>query len=205
MASEVEELREALKPVPCHFCGRPVRTVHVTQGAEQVHWWTVVCDVPPSQAYRDPTLCRGVNGPRKITEAEAIAAWNAALSQAQAVERKAVARCIAIVRRVRDEFLSENYAVGQPVSSFNERFACDEVARAIEDEFAIGTKEQQALLRSNPLGKTRAALASPREDEAMVEREKRVCNICTATVAEYPEGMCCHCYEMPWPIRGADK
>lgn len=31
----------------------------------------------------------------------------------------------------RDDFLSEQYAVGQPMSSFSERFACGECARAI--------------------------------------------------------------------------
>lgn len=31
-------------------------------------------------------------------------------------------------------------------------------------------------------------------------KDARQCSICTATVASYPEGMCCHCYEMPWPL-----
>jgi len=29
---------------------------------------------------------------------------------------------------------------------------------------------------------------------------ERVCKVCTATVSAYPEGMCCHCQEMPWPL-----
>lgn len=28
----------------------------------------------------------------------------------------------------------------------------------------------------------------------------RQCSICKAIVASYPEGMCCHCVERPWPI-----
>jgi hypothetical protein len=56
-----------------------------------------------------------------------------------------------ITREKRDEFLSDQYATGQPLSSFNERFACDEVARAIEDDFAIGTIEQRDLLGLPPL------------------------------------------------------
>lgn len=59
---------------------------------------------------------------------------------------RAVAQCIAIVREVRDGFLSEEYATGQPVSSFTERFACDQAASAIENHFAIGTTEQHKLL-----------------------------------------------------------
>jgi len=60
--------------------------------------------------------------------------------------RVAIARCIAIARETRDGFLSEEYAVDQPLSSFQERFACDQVAQAIENEFAMGTIEQCQLL-----------------------------------------------------------
>ncbi len=47
-----------------------------------------------------------------------------------------VARCLEIAREVRDGFLSEEYAVGQPLASLNERFACDQIIAAIEREFA---------------------------------------------------------------------
>lgn len=60
--------------------------------------------------------------------------------------RRAVARCIEIVRETRDGFLSEQYAVDQPMSSFLERFACDQVAEAIQQEFGMGTIEQCKLL-----------------------------------------------------------
>jgi hypothetical protein len=36
---------------------------------------------------------------------------------------------------------------------------------------------------------------------SVMEENERVCTICTATVARFPEAMCCHCYEMPWPIK----
>jgi hypothetical protein len=49
---------------------------------------------------------------------------------------KVVARCIEIIREVRDGFLSEEYAVDQPLSSLSERFACDQAVAAIETEFA---------------------------------------------------------------------
>lgn len=62
------------------------------------------------------------------------------------IERRGAARAIEIVRETRDEFLSEHYAVGQPAASFNERFACDQAASAIENEFGLGTIEQCRLL-----------------------------------------------------------
>src|SRR5690242_14729631 len=37
-----------------------------------------------------------------------------------------------------------------------------------------------------------AAMALPQGDGP-----KRVCSVCTAVVSKYPEGMCCHCQEMP--------
>jgi hypothetical protein len=49
----------------------------------------------------------------------------------------AAERCVEIAREVRDGFLSEQYATGQPLSSLNERFACDQVAAAIEREFGL--------------------------------------------------------------------
>jgi hypothetical protein len=32
----------------------------------------------------------------------------------------------------------------------------------------------------------------------------RRCTVCTAIVASYPEGMCCHCRELPWPVENGD-
>ena len=60
--------------------------------------------------------------------------------------RQAIARCIEIVREVRDEFLSEQYATPQPLGSFQDRFACEQVAEAIEAAFGMGTNEQCRLL-----------------------------------------------------------
>ncbi len=61
-------------------------------------------------------------------------------------ERRAVARCLEIIRETRDGFLSEEYATDQPLSSFQERFACTQCAEAIENEFGLGTDEQCRLL-----------------------------------------------------------
>lgn len=60
--------------------------------------------------------------------------------------RAAIARCIEIARETRDGFLSPQYATDQPLSSFQERFACDQVAQAIENEFGLSTNEQCQLL-----------------------------------------------------------
>lgn len=78
--------------------------------------------------------------------ADALLALKAEVEELRGAERRAVARCIAIAREVRDGFLSPEYATDQPLSSFHERFACDQVASAIEDRFAIGTTEQRAIL-----------------------------------------------------------
>jgi hypothetical protein len=61
-------------------------------------------------------------------------------------ERRGLARAIEIAQRTRDGFLSEEYAVGQPVASFSERFACNQVIAEIEREFGLGTDEQCRLL-----------------------------------------------------------
>jgi hypothetical protein len=29
---------------------------------------------------------------------------------------------------------------------------------------------------------------------------RRQCSVCQAIVTSYPEGMCCHCHELPWPL-----
>lgn len=43
------------------------------------------------------------------------------------VQEAAAQLCV----KQRDEFLSPEYAVGQPISSFSERFACSELERKI--------------------------------------------------------------------------
>lgn len=40
-------------------------------------------------------------------------------------------QCAKVAEACKEDFLSEEYAVGQPTSSFEERFACDVVAAAI--------------------------------------------------------------------------
>lgn len=80
-------------------------------------------------------------------------------------ERRVVARCIEIIRETRDGFLSEQYAVGQPIASFSERFACDQAAQAIENEFAMGTIEQCRLLgKPTPAERYRDELAAHARD-----------------------------------------
>jgi len=47
-----------------------------------------------------------------------------------------------IAEKVRDDFLSEEYVVPQPIGSLQERFACDEVAAAIRA--AMGESDDYA-------------------------------------------------------------
>lgn len=47
------------------------------------------------------------------------------------MDRETIERCAKVCEEQAVEFLSEGYAVGQPLSSFEERFACSECAKAI--------------------------------------------------------------------------
>jgi hypothetical protein len=42
-------------------------------------------------------------------------------------------RCARIAEETAEYFMSEEYATGQPLSSFDERFACKQVAKAIRE------------------------------------------------------------------------
>ena len=52
-------------------------------------------------------------------------------SRARAILPIAAEHFAGICEQTRDGFLSEQYATGQPTSSFNERFACGQCAAAI--------------------------------------------------------------------------
>lgn len=47
------------------------------------------------------------------------------------IRRDTIEECARVAEAKAAEFLSPEYAVGQPLSSFNERFACEQVASAI--------------------------------------------------------------------------
>ena len=66
--------------------------------------------------------------------------------EVERAERRGAARAIDIVREIRDGFLSPEYATGQPMSSIEERFACNQAAEAIEQHYGLGTSEQCELL-----------------------------------------------------------
>ena len=55
----------------------------------------------------------------------------ALLAAAPFQRRDAIEACARIAEKERDGFLSPQYATGQPLSSLMERFACDQIARAI--------------------------------------------------------------------------
>ena len=77
------------------------------------------------------------------------------------IDRYTLARCVEIIREVRDGFLSEEYAYGQPLASIQERFACDQAAERIENEFGLGTVEQCKLLgKPTPIEQHTASLTS---------------------------------------------
>lgn len=49
----------------------------------------------------------------------------------QAGYQAAIEECISAIKAQRTSFSSNQYAVGQPMSSFLERFACDQCIEAI--------------------------------------------------------------------------
>lgn len=61
-------------------------------------------------------------------DAETADLVNAIIERVVLVEREA---CAQVAERVGADFLSPEYAAGQPLSSFNERFACKRVAEEI--------------------------------------------------------------------------
>lgn len=72
----------------------------------------------------------GLEGNAFATADEAIAEWNDRRLERQA-EARALERAAQVCEQQQQDFLSEQYAVGQPLSSFQERFACGQCAAAI--------------------------------------------------------------------------
>lgn len=78
--------------------------------------------------------------PRDIQELSVrLEAAESSLSEAVKAEREACAK-VADAKAI--EFLSPEYATGQPFSSFNERFACGQVASAIRSRAAVLDSER---------------------------------------------------------------
>lgn len=68
---------------------------------------------------------------------------------AEAIEkaqRAAAARCVELAMEQRDHFGSDEYATDQPVSSFAERFACNQVIDSIMRDFGMSSNEQRILV-----------------------------------------------------------
>ena len=67
-----------------------------------------------------------------LTDAEAVALLTPLLDKARAAGAAEMKeRCVGVAEQQAQEFLSPDYAAGQPLASFSERFACDEVVKAI--------------------------------------------------------------------------
>jgi hypothetical protein len=68
---------------------------------------------------------------RTLTPADALSAMKLLIDEAVEAERE---RCALICDAIAKLFLSTEYATGQPLSSFQERFACGEIKAAIQKE-----------------------------------------------------------------------
>ena len=107
------------------------------------------CDVPDSE--KDYSMyMRGVSDAfqaaakhaRALTPSDARAALRA---HTEAAVRRALEGAAAVCRRQAEEFKSDEYATGQPLSSFKERFACaqcDNAIRALDPAKFIGGKNE---------------------------------------------------------------
>jgi len=108
------------KLAPCPLCG------------SRAELWKAHPDRPARKAW---IACIGrccIMTREYMTDAEAIAAWNTrATPDHAAVRNEALEEAAKACEQQRDDFLSPEYATGQPLSSIQERFACDQCATAI--------------------------------------------------------------------------
>jgi len=77
-----------------------------------------------------------------MTEDEAkIAALKFGIDMAKATRRATIEECAKVAEAKAAEYLSPEYATGQPMSSFSERFACGQIADAIRSLTKAGKGE----------------------------------------------------------------
>lgn len=131
---------------PCPFCGGEAKWVEDTGGLDT---FGLVVD-------HDTECFLALDVNRNDFDV----AWNTRAVTDEMVERAAVARCVELIREVEQGFLSPEYATYQPLSSFQERFACRMVAERIEQEYALGSTEQRALLGKPSHAEEHAALTA---------------------------------------------
>lgn len=112
------EVTQELKP--CPFCnGIPGVMCNAVNGT-YVHYVMCACKARAAEFV----------GGFEATIKQAIAAWNNRPAE-HAAHNAAIEAAAAECRKQQQDFLSPQYAVGQPISSFSERFACSECAAAI--------------------------------------------------------------------------
>ena len=91
----------------------------------------------------------------------------------------------------------------EPVASTSER---EEIARIIDPDAWHDNLPEDGLgvwwiTRRNKAREQADRILALRPSPApALPAEKRICTVCTATVSTYPQGMCCHCQELPWPL-----
>ncbi len=73
-------------------------------------------------------ICEATSGPFEFLSE---LGRDSARDEARAAIAVVIERCAKVCEEQARDFLSPEYATGQPISSINERFACDECAAAI--------------------------------------------------------------------------
>ena len=67
----------------------------------------------------------------------------------------------------------------------------------LADDYAKGREDDDPSILA-----VLEALSHKRSEDDV---ERRICKVCTAVVATFPEAMCCHCQEVPWAIAALDS
>ena len=102
------------------------------------------------------------------------------------------------------------YGFSRPTPNTSEQ--SDTIANALEAGRTHAVEWHRFLIKCNDV-QDDGERKRVKDDIALIKRAqalvaapvptdagKRECSVCKAIVASYPEGMCCHCEEMPWPI-----
>lgn len=71
---------------------------------------------------------------RKIADQHRGSGWDKYEECALAAIIETTERAAKLADKRRDDFLSPEYATGQPLSSFSERFACGEISTALRNQ-----------------------------------------------------------------------
>lgn len=129
--------------VVAHWNTRPAATIISELQAEvlAINYHLVAAQVAGLDLGSSRPLSSAVHDLKKRAEA--------AESSLSRIKAETIEECAKVAEAKAVEFLSPEYATGQPLSSFNERFACEQVASAIRSLGSTGGAEKTAESEKN--------------------------------------------------------